>query len=121
MEQLVRTEDEKGAISEGSLFKLKVRDTEIEVQIAEKLDKPILPKISSVFDLERSPVTKRNDTLSMDKIDNYHKSFKVVLANESQQYILLMLSDIARHIRTFDIETAKRHSDYTEEDRKSVV
>ena len=47
--------------------------------------------------------------------NDYYKSFKVVLANENQQYTLFMLANLAHYIRTFDIETAKRYSDYTED------
>ena len=46
-------------------------------------------------------------------MDDYYKSFKVVLVNPEKQHIFFTLTDLARYIRTFDIETMKRRSDFT--------
>lgn len=112
LEQLVRTEDERGAISEGSLFKLKVKETGVDIQLAAPAEEKT--RKESAF-LKKSETLQEGNKEEIEGQDDYYRSFKVVLAGESQQYILFMLSDLARYIRTFDIETAKRYSDYTED------
>jgi len=101
LEQLVRTSTEVGAISQGSIFKIKVRDTGVQVQLREQNKKK----------------GKANETGLLQKrelvMDDYYKSFKVIVVSEERQYILLTLTDLTRYIRTFDVETEKRHSDFT--------
>jgi hypothetical protein len=97
----VRTSTEVGAISQGSIFKIKVRDTGVQVQLREQSKKKVKAN---------KPVLLQKRELVM---DDYYKSFKVIVVNEERQHILLTLTDLTRYIRTFDVETEKRHSDFT--------
>lgn len=96
LEQLVRTSTEVGAISQGSIFKIKVRDTGAQVQLKEQVAS------------KKTLIHKRELVM-----DDYYKSFKVIVVSEERQHILLTLTDLARYIRTFDVETEKRHSDFS--------
>ena len=113
----MRADNEEGAISEGSLFKIKVKDTDIQIQLQDKNPKKLSVPGSITMKAGLPPL----DTFtSLDRLqkeemakDDYNKSFKLMIPSEQQQSILLTLSDLARFIRTFDMETAKRQGDYT--------
>ncbi|MDR3547173.1 MAG: hypothetical protein P4M11_02650 [Candidatus Pacebacteria bacterium] len=111
LEQLVRADNEEGTISEGSLFKLRVKSLGTYIQIRggkQKRTGSAVPSRESTMLLE---LQKRK----LQAKDDYYKSFKVVVASEQQQIVLFAMADLARYIRTFDMETAKRYGDYTED------
>ena len=115
LEQLVRANNEEGVISEGSLFKLRIKSTGGYIQIRGGRRGRILKKALSTISGSESATLYEIQKRKVQAKDDYYKSFKVVLASEQQQPVLFGMADMARYIRTFDMETAKRYADYTED------
>ena len=110
-EQLVRAANEEGCISEGSLFKLQCSETRGYLELEQRHIRSMMTKRASRL-LEPTAAEKEMRTIL--KAD-YGKSFKAQVASPDQQRLILILAELAKYIRRFDLETAKRYTDYTEE------
>jgi hypothetical protein len=110
-EQLVRAANEEGCISEGSLFKLRCTETGNYLELEQRHIRSMMTKRASRI-LE--PTAAEKEMRAILKAD-YGKSFKAVVASPDQQLPILILTELAKYIRRFDLETSKRYTDYTEE------
>ena len=99
-ENVVRNESQKNSISDGSVFKIKLENTEKFIYISDSL-------LSSATEASTSSLASLSNT------SDYSSCFKIVMANSQTKLQNYAISHMSKFIRSYDEQAVRKVYDFT--------